>query len=205
MTLRAKHGAFQLSLGFIITVVFAIVLLSLGLTWLRTTIGGITTLTDDLTQQAQTNLRDTFRQTTNNFAIWPNEYELARGKELKFSAGIENDAVDGKTHKYVINVIPVAVSDNICAGGDVKKCPEVEQEMKKWLTYYRGIKTITPNYIDYIPITVKPTENAKKGTYMFHVVCCYDKDDKEPSSDNCLPDSENIWGGSAQTLVLSIV
>jgi hypothetical protein len=199
-----RYGAFQLSLGFIITVVFSIVLLSLALTWLRSVMGGISSLTDDLTQQAQTNLRETFRQTTNNFAIWPNQYDLKRGTELRLSAGIENDAADGEPHLYVINVIPAAVSDNVCPGGHLEKCPEVVENMKRWLTFFRSVKMVNPNYIDYIPITVRPDENAKKGIYMFHVACCYDKDGIPPVSEKCMPDSENLWGGSASTLLISV-
>ena len=83
-----RKAAFQMSLGFIIAVVFAIVLLSLALTWLRGTIENIIGLTDDLTQQAQAQLRESFTSTATSFAVWPNQYNLNPGKGLKMSAGI---------------------------------------------------------------------------------------------------------------------
>lgn len=112
-----RKGAIELSLGFIVAVVFAVVLLSLAILWLNNLFPQLFSITDDLTQQAQSKIQETFQQTQNNFAIWPSKYDLVRTRELKMSAGIKNDAEDGQDHQFVINVIPAAASNTVCSGG----------------------------------------------------------------------------------------
>jgi len=133
-----KKGAFQLSLGFIIAVVFGIVMLTLLISWIQGTFTGIGGLTNDLTQQAQSSLRDAFRQTGSNFAVWPSQYELERGKGLRMSSAIENNAPDSLTHYFIVNVIPAAVSDNVCPGGELTCAAPgggtMGDYMRKWVT-----------------------------------------------------------------------
>ena len=112
-----RKGAIELSLGFIVAVVFAVVLLSLAILWLNNLFPQLFSITDDMFQQAQTKIQETFQNSQNNFAVWPPKYDLARGRELKMAAGIENDASDSDTHRFVINVIPATASDSVCPGG----------------------------------------------------------------------------------------
>lgn len=202
-------GDFQLSLGFIIAVVFAIVLLSLALTWLRGVFENVLGLTDDLTQEAHSTLRESFRTTSTDFAIWPSQYEVNPGKGLKMSAGIENDATDGLDHTFVINVIPVGVSDNICAGGGLN-CPvpggagTLATSLRTWLTFDQTPGLIKINAVGFRFIEVRPANNAPKGTYIFNIVACYDKPAAVPASASCTPTHPNLWGGSAQQLIISV-
>ena len=85
----------QMSLGFIIAVVFAVVLLSLAIVWLRGMMENVSGLTVDLTQQARNELSDTFKQTRSNFAIWPTRQDMDRGETLILSAGVKNNDPDG--------------------------------------------------------------------------------------------------------------
>lgn len=206
-----RKAAFQLSLGFIIAVVFAIVLLSLSLTWLRGMIENIMGITDDLTQEAQTSLRDAFRGgAASSFAVWPSQYNLPPGKGLRMSAGIENDAIDGRDHQFVINIVPVSASDNVLT---TKKCDiesfrncQLYDELKKWVTFDRTAGVVQINAVGFKYIEVRPTANAVKGTYLFNIVSCYDEVvSSTPTSSGCLQTSENLWGGSAQQLLISVI
>jgi hypothetical protein len=217
-----RKAAFQMSLGFIIAVVFAIVLLALSLTWLRGMIENIMGITDDLTQEAQSSLRDAFRETSTSFAIWPSQYNLNPGKGLRMSAGIENDAPDSKDHKFVINVIPVSASDQVLSVygcNDFDTCSvggtTLRQKMLKWVTFDRTAGLIKINSVGFKFIEVRPDANAPQGTYLFNVVACYEcKSDlggrltcasEPPSSASCLTNSDYLWGGSAQQLLISVV
>ena len=196
-----RKGAIELSLGFIVAVVFAVVLLSLAIMWIQGMFSGITQLGDDLTQQSQTKLQETFSETNSNFAIWPNRYELAAGRELKMSAAIKNNANDGNTHNFVINVVPATVSDAVCAGGDLASCPEIATSMAKWVSGFKMPPQSTQiNSIKTFPISVTVPSNAVKGTYIFSVVAC-----QEPitSYSACTPQTLN-WGGSAQDLSITV-
>lgn len=196
-------GAIEMSLGFIVAVVFAIVLLSLALAWLQGIIGGVTQLTDDLTQQAQNKLQETFEQTNNNFAIWPTRYDLTRGKELKMAAGIRNDAQDGMDHKFLINVIPSATSNDVCPNG-IDSCTisgkDAIAAMTEWVTWDMSSSVVQIGKTAYRQISIKPSSNAKSGTYIFSVISCKDPI-TTPSA--CTPETLN-WGGSAQQLIITV-
>ncbi len=213
-----KKGAFELSLSFIIIVVFAIVLLTLGITWLRGIIGGITILTDDLTQQANSKLQDTFQQTTQNFGIYPSRWEMTPGKALKMSAGVKNNAADGNTHLYVVNVIPTAVSSDIlrskCPGSsDIDTCTvsmnfqgeTLKQFMRSWVTLaLNDPYSVEPTRTVFNYITVNVPSTAPLGTYMFGVMACK-TDGTSITQSQCLPaTTTGVWGGGVQPLEILI-
>jgi hypothetical protein len=206
---KQEKAAFQMSLGFIIAVVFAIVLLALALTWLRGMITGIEQLTKDLEQDAKTTLRNALTSTASDFGIYPNQYDLPTGYSLRMSAGIENDAGDGKDHKFVINVIPASAGDGVLNSkgcSDFGSCTSLKEEMKKWATFDDIATLIKINGIAFKFIEIRPQDNVVKGTYLFNVVSCYDKViGADPVSANCKEDSSNLWGSSAQQLLLIIV
>lgn len=199
-----RKAAIQLSLGFIVAVVFAVVLLSLALTWLHGIFGGFTTITDDLTQQAQNKLIETFERTNSNFAVWPNRYTLKRGKGVKFSVGIRNNAEDGLDHTFVINIIPAAASKDVCPEGDVRYCSAPGGEslydfMLDWVTWDRSSSVIQINSVGYKTIEIRPDSNARLGTYIFNIVACKDMS----SYTSCTPQTLN-WGGSAKQFTLTL-
>ena len=208
-----RKAAIQMSLGFIVAIVIAVVMLSLVLGWMRGMFGGVTTLTEDLTQQAQSNLRDAFRETGSNFAVWPSQYEIDRGKGIRMSAGIENDAPDGLDHYYKINVVPAAVSDNICAGGALTCAVAggtVESYMKTWVTYDSITSPVQINTVGFKYIDVTVPSDAKTGTYMFNVVACYDDVTTGTPTAASVPmvcdaattPSGNIWGNPTPIVIV---
>ena len=198
-----------MSLGFIVAVVFAIVLLSLALIWLRSYFEQLLGLTDDLTQQAQITLRETFRETTASFSIWPSQYKLAAGKGLVMAAGIENEAPDGKDHRFVINIIPTAADNTILSGYNCQQfvtCTDLKTKMERWLTYNRQPFPIQIGAVDTPPIKIVPDGDSIKGTYIFDIFACYDKTlGTTLLSSQCNENSQNLWGGSAEQLLITVV
>ena len=157
-----------------------------------------------MTQQAQNKLRQTFEETNSNFAIWPNRYDLKRGEELKMSAGIKNNAEDGLSHMFVINIIPAAASKSVCPGGDVKSClapggKTLYEYMLHWVTWDTSSSVIQINQVGYKTISIKPDSQAKLGTYIFNVVACKDMSDYQ----QCKPETLN-WGGAPQQLTITL-
>ncbi len=199
-----RKAAIQMSLGFIVTVVFAIVMLSLALTWLRGMIGGISGVTDDLTQQAQSNLRDAFRETGANFAVWPSQYELDRGAGIIMQAGIENDAPDGLSHFFMINVVPAAVSESICPGGNPVGCTgvggmDMAEYMNSWVTFDKEAGPVAINSLGFKRMDITIPAEAKSGTYMFRVMACYDASSNPtladmPSACDLSAPIDKFWG-----------
>jgi len=209
-----KKGAFQMSLGFIVAVVFAVVLLTLTVTWVQQLFGQIGTLTDDLTQDAHSTLQKQFKDSNKNFAVWPSRRTQKPGTGIILSAAVDNDADDGKTHTYVLNVLPSAASASICPGGDLETCSSptsgksLSEYMQEWITWPTGQQNVAINGIGFWDIGLNVPDDAIKGQYMFNVVACWDKDtDGNPVVPNylsCNQVAANIWGGSAQPLTVTV-
>lgn len=170
-----KKGAMQLSLGFIVAVVFAVVLLSLAVTWLRGLIGSVGTLTDDLTQKAHDTLSETFNTGTTNFAVYPKEYSLQPGRGVKLLVGIKNDDRDGQAHPFVVHIYPAMASSDVISSygcSSFASCANLQDDMSKWITYAQESYTIQPNLFKFWDVTVTLPNNVVKGVYQYDIVAC---------------------------------
>jgi hypothetical protein len=187
-------AAIEMSLGFIIAVVFAIVLLGLAITWIQSTIGGITDLTASMQQTAKSELDKTFREAGGDFDIYPISWEGKPGTKISVSAGINNIAADGQPHQFVIGVnvskVPSGVNINT---------------VKSWIVWAKDPKLIPINKNDNIPVIITIPANAIKDVYIIRITACSDIEHtktgdvtrtKPPSADQCTPDSNFVWGVS---------
>ncbi len=200
-----------MSLGLIVAVVFAVVLLTLAITWIQGMIGDITVLTKDLTKQAQTKLQDTFAETTTNFAIWPTHHEMTPGETGRLSGGIKNNAPDSRRHDFVLNVVPAGASYTVCPSGDISTCDSpnsgvsLDEYMSRWATVERTISSIAVQSTAYKTITIETPITAQSGSYIFNVVACYDRTETgsivTPSSTGCMGNSDNIWSNAASLTI----
>jgi len=191
-----RKGAFELSMSFIITIVFAVVMLTLALTWLQGYFQQTNDMSDQLFKQGQTKLQQLFSEGTDNFYIWPDRYELVLAKDTKlaFAVGLKNDADDGEDHKFAVNVYATQVPARMTTAN-----------VNKWIEFDRTAKTITIGNGDPTrKISISIPKNVTKGNYFFQVAACWDMDGKEPKSSACNGDSDNIWGGSAKEFLLTV-
>ncbi len=154
-----KKAAIQMSLGFIVAVVFAVVFLSLAIVWVNQFMSQITPLTDDLIKDARVKIRDTFSKTDTRFSVYPQEWDLARGRTLNMLAGVINRESDSQTHSFVINVIPT------------------KPETATWIddSEFRLVQPVPFSDVGEFPITITPDRSAPAGTYTFYVIACMDK------------------------------
>lgn len=195
-----RKGAIQLSLGFIVAVVFAVVLLSLAVTWLRDIVGGIGTLTDDLTQKAHDTLSETFNTGLTNFAVYPGEYKLQPGRGVKLSVGVKNDDRDGEVHGFVIHVYPAMASSDVISSyacTSFAACSDLQTDMVKWITYPFEKYTIQPNLFKFWDVSITVPNNIRKGIYQYDLVACEDMD-----FSSCDRATTN-WG-STQALTITV-
>jgi hypothetical protein len=209
-----KKGAFQMSLGFIVAVVFAVVLLTLTVTWVQQLFGQIGTLTDDLTQDAHSTLQKQFKDSSKNFAVWPSRRIQKPGTGVILSAAVENDADDGQSHKFVVNVVPAAASSSVCPGGELGECSSpvtgkfLDEYMQEWVTWPTSQQSVIINGIGFWDIGLNVPDDAIKGQYMFNVIACWDYDSSgnpvTPTHLLCDQIADNIWGGSAQPLTVTV-
>ncbi len=150
-------AAIQMSLGFIVAIVFAVVFLSLTIVWVNQFMSQITHTTDNLIGQAEVEINDVFATTDTKFSIYPKEWTLERGHELKMLAGVINREADSKSHNFVVNVIPT------------------KPETAGWIdnSEFKLVQPVPFNNIGEFPITITPT-GATSGTYVFYVIACID-------------------------------
>jgi hypothetical protein len=208
-----RKGAVELSLGFIVMVVFAVILLSLAIVWLQGVIRDIGGLTTDLTQQSANKIQEIFGETGENFAVWPSSYSMSAGKGIKLLAGIKNNARDGQPHRFVINIVPSTASNEVCPERDITTCSvsggggTLYDFMASWLTFDTAEAPVSQGATHTPWVEIKIPSSAVKGTYMFNVYCCYDAGTSSaPVFSDC--DSnvgmQNLWGGSAKSVVLTV-
>ena len=196
-----------MSLGLIVAVVFAVVLLSLMIVWIQGLASSLGGLTDDLFQQAQQRIRDTFQDSNSNFAVWPSQYTLPPGKSLIMAAGMKNNAPDGKSHEFVVNVIPTQSS---ACTGSFSSCQgpgglTMDQYMRSWLTFDGNPARGLINEVLYSSLTISVPDNSPKGTYIFKAISCYDLASPVPDYTNCLPTSpETVLLSGAQSITIIV-
>lgn len=189
-----RKGAFQLSLSFIITIVFAVVMLTLALTWLQGYFGQVSDMSDELFQQGQNKIKQIFSSGDDNFYIWPDSKPIEPNTKIAFAVGIKNDADDGEDHKYVINVYATRVPTGMS-----------KSKVNQWVEFDPTAKRVTINSADTTrKVSITIPKDAKKGNYFFQVAACWDAGGREPKSSSCSGDSDNLWGPTAMEFLLTV-
>ena len=187
---RKEKGAIQLSLGFIVTVVFAVVLLSLAIMWVRDLFIDVDLVVQDLTRQAQEELGKVFSETTSNFAVRPSKPEVNRGTKLILQGGLKNNDPSGTSLYYVINVKAANTNTNTDLA-----------TMDSWIT--QSTETFAgPNNIAYRDVIISIPTNAEAGAYMYDVFACSGAS-SGMSVSGCVISSSNLWG-TPQTLTIIV-
>ncbi len=186
----AAKGDFQMSIGMLVTVIFAVVLLALGIQFIMTQIGGITDLTEIMKQQAKEKLDESFKASDKKFTIYPPEWTVKPATKITVTAGIKN--TDTEDHQYAVGI-------------SVEKEPVgvTKAEVKSWIKFVEAPQTIVFGDTSYMPIVIEIPKTAKKDSYFFRISACYDKDGALPISGACTANSANIWSTS-QNFILTV-
>ncbi len=192
-----RKAAFELSMGFIITVIFAVVLLTLALLFIQGFFGSLNDQREKWKQLADQELESAFAESEVGFHISPDRIEEERNTFVSVTAGIKNSAQDGGSHKYTVNIIVQNAPDGVS-----------ERTVERWIEYEPSIFTITPNGNKKTPIDIKIPSDAKAGSYSFEIIACTDTTPDgrraQLSAESCNPNSPNIWGGSSKTFTLRV-
>ncbi|MEE9323144.1 MAG: hypothetical protein V3U72_01235 [Candidatus Aenigmarchaeota archaeon] len=94
-----KKGAIQLSLGFIVMIVFAVILLSLAIVWIRGMMESVTWLTEQQIASAEAELAEVFEQQQTVFALSRTRIDnppAVRGKAYAIAIGFKNNLDSSK-------------------------------------------------------------------------------------------------------------
>lgn len=167
-TPSGQKGAIELSLGFIVAVVFAVVLLSLALLWLQGMFNPIKDITHKTTEIATQQLLTQLSTGNKKVGIAaPDVTTWRRGETGSFALGIKNDDVNNQKTYY-----PFVYLESL--GGDLKDTPvtSIQTDVNKWISLNPITLPLDPNSKDTLAVIIKPTGNAATGIYLFRACAC---------------------------------
>lgn len=156
-----------MSLGLIVAVVFAVILLSLLLSWVYSIFAPFTEITHKVTDVARQELLNRLAQSGGRVGIAaPAITEWIRGETGSFSLGIRNtNPATDKT--YSINVYLEQLGGNLAG----TSASSLQSEVTSWLTFSRT-EFVERGGSKSNNIIIKPSANAETGIYLLRVVVC---------------------------------
>jgi hypothetical protein len=180
-----RKGAVEISMGFIITIVIAVVFLSLVLSWLSGMTGQVGELTHKVTDVARTELINKIAQTGATVGIAaPPVTNWKRGETGSFAVGITNKYAD-QSKTFRMNVYLQEL------GGSLAGTPAstLDVETQGWLTYTKDV-FVEPGASASVDVIMKPSAGATTGIYLFRVAIC-------ETSTVCSLQSPDIYGSES--------
>ena len=183
-----RKGAFELSMGFIITVVFAVVLLSIALSWLSGFMGQIGEVTHKVTDVARTELINKIAQTGATVGIAaPPVTTWKRGETGSFAIGVKNKYTD-QSKTFVMNIYLEQLGGALAG----TQASSMAADVAKWLTYSSAEFVEAGGSIS-SDLIMKPASNAQSGIYKFRVLIC----ESQPCTTLEATPETNIYGAES--------
>ena len=152
-----QKGAFQVSMGFIIAVVFAVIMLTLAITWIQGMFSGLSPLTHQVTDIARQNLLNELAAGGKVSIAAPAVSEWRRGETGSYALGIRNDDT-AATKAFYVNVY-------------AENAPIGALGYDDWLTYSSAID-LGPADQGTVDLIIRPAADARPGIYLFKAVVC---------------------------------
>jgi len=164
-----KKGAFQLSLGLIVIVIFAVVLLSLALAWIQGVFVDVGGLTHTVTQEGIDRIIREIQASGENVGVAAPDLKTWK----KGDAGVYQIVV-----RNTDDVSDLAVTANIFLeeiGGYVGSQTTVaaiqNQVNNDWLTYSKT-HSVSPRGMSQVKLAIEAPLGTTAGIYWFKVVVC---------------------------------
>ena len=135
-----KKGSYQISLGMIVGVVFAVIILGLGISWIVSTMKGITSISDSAIEQAKTNI---LQGTTDRATVLKGKSTIKANEKLEVAIVVGNTY--SQPRKFLV----------VLKGDDLDKF-EISNEH---LTVNQGglsLGPLQPNEAGEVRFTLKP-------------------------------------------------
>ena len=209
-----RKGAFQMSMGFIVAVVFAVILLTLSITWIQDLFEQISVITHTTTDVARETLLEELASSGKKVGIAaPAVTDWNKGETGSYAVGIKNDNVD-RDKTYYAHAYLEAVGGGALSGTTSNELMEMNGEIKgTWLQYREAID-IDAGEKDSIDLVIEPAISADQGTYTFTVAICEKKDDRTgfelTNNEQCTASADdlgyekspNLYGSATFSLVI---
>jgi len=175
-------GAIQMSLGMIVAVIFAVILLTSLIAWLSGMFEDITSITYEVTAIAKQNLIEDIETTGKVVGVAaPAVEDWARNKRGAITLAVENDNPNTLTTFYY----HIYVENTLGLSNDVDHYFDTTSS---WLTN-AGTIDVPAGAVSTADIIISIPSNAETGTYQFRAAVC-----RGSPASNCHSASEHITG-----------
>lgn len=179
---QKQKAAFDVSLGFIIAVVFAVILLSLAIVWIQSIIPQISQITFEVTEVARQELLNNLASSGDLVGLAaPAVTSWDPGETGSYALGILNSDPD-RTITFYANVYLEDVSGGL-------RLSQVDQEaINDWISLAPATLDLNPSESDTLTIIIKPPTSAKAGIYSFRAAVC----NADPGPEGCHATSPTV-------------
>ena len=148
--MKSKKGAVELSMTTIIVIVIGITLLTLGLTWVRSSLGNVMDLTDQAFDLSDQEIEDMFANSDELLKILPNSVDMKKSKSAEVGMILYNLGESQMTVQAQVQPIAAGVPLS-CKFGDTLTATSKEY-------------TLMSGASEKIKIEIKKTEATTIGT-----------------------------------------
>ena len=156
-----KRGAIELSASFLVTILIAIVMLGLGILFLRQLFSGAEDIRQDIDVQTESQIEALLNQ-GQQVAVPFNSQTVLRGKDHLFGVGIVNILDKGTFYMRVRTATAVDKEGKLLTRSD----------QESWVRYDVGIVTLEKNERHATQVRVNVPSDTVIGTYVFNVEIC---------------------------------
>lgn len=164
----ASMKGFEIGINFIVIIVVAVLILTLGITWIQGVFTSVSDMTTQITARAHENLMEDLRSGDAKMGYTvPNKVKMKRDVSGKFEVGLKNDGQEGRC--YSVYPVLVQVDNEVLARygcSSMQSCTGIRADIMKWFVYY-NIIWINGQDVGYTLVDVKPPKNAPVGRYLF--------------------------------------
>ncbi len=174
---RNKKGM-ELSINFIVMLIFAIVIFTFGIVFARNFFSQAQDRTGEITSQTKDTIRNLILQQNSQVAIYPDTLTLSRGEEEVVGVGVINTG-NVATFKIIIDKTP-ANCKLVDKQGDVQNCGNPKEGV---YPFYDTVSVSVAKSDElYVPIKfIVKKDNSPSGKYIFTLKVMRTENNKETS------------------------
>lgn len=177
----AGKGAIELSISFVVIVVIAVLILSLGIIWIQNIFGSITELTDQVIEKAKENLMSDITAGRREMGVTlPSLTKVTPGQGASLQMILKNTEVNQRCFYFAIKLVGVdsVVSSAYFNNPDcaTPSCPDfaqIKQDVERWFLIAPNVKSVGGQALGSSEVTFDTNTDTKAGRYAFTAYAYY--------------------------------
>lgn len=170
----ATLKGFEIGINFIVIIVVAVLILTLGITWIQGVFKSVGSMTDQITAKAHENLMNDLQSGNAKMGFTvPNSVVMKKEESGKFEVGVKNEMYEGKcfsVYAVLATVDQAVLSKYGCTS--FSSCTGLRAEVMRWFAT-QGTIWVNGQEVGNVIVDVKPPRNAPSGRFIFKINADY--------------------------------